>query len=275
MTIGEYYELEILRQVDFGMYLKSDLGDVLLPVKYIPEGYKVGDSIRVFLHRDSEDRLLATTLEPYGKLNDFVALQVRDIAPHGAFMDWGLEKDLFVPVKEQPRRYQVGDIEVVKICLDHKTDRLLGVGKLNVFLDKDASELSEGEEVDILVFDESDLGYQSVVNQRYSGLLYKNELFQPVRVGDELKGFVSKIREDGKLDLRLNKVGVEAIDENAKRLIEALEKNDGELALHDKSSPEEIQRELKMSKKAFKKALGGLYKNKRVELLDSGIKLLN
>ncbi|QSE96661.1 CvfB family protein [Fulvivirga lutea] len=275
MTIGEFYELEILREVDFGMYLKSDLGDVLLPIKYVPDGYKVGDFIRVFLHRDSEDRLLATTLEPFGKLNDFVALQVKDKAPHGAFMDWGLEKDLFVPIKEQPRRYEIGDIQVVRICLDHKTDRLLGVGKLNVFLDKDTSQLNEGDPVDILVFDESDLGYQSVVNQRYSGLLYKNELFQPVRVGDELKGYISKVREDGKLDLRLNKVGVEAIDENTKRLIEALEKNGGELPLHDKSSPEEIQRELKMSKKAFKKALGGLYKSKKVELLESGIKLIH
>ena len=275
MTIGEYYELEILRQVDFGMYLKSDLGDVLLPIKYIPEGYNVGDFIEVFLHRDSEDRLLATTLKPYGKLNDFVVLQVKDKAPHGAFLDWGLEKDLFVPVKEQPYRYDVGDTVVVRICLDYKTDRLLGVGKLKTFFSKDYSEIEEGQEVDLIIYDESELGYQAVVDQKYSGLIYKNEVFQPLRIGDELKGYISKIRDDDKLDLRLSKVGFESIDENADKILKALQSGGGQLLLNDKSSPEEITKLLKMSKKAFKKAIGNLYKQRKIEIEDSGIKLVN
>lgn len=273
MTIGEYYELEILREVDFGMYLKSDLGDVLLPIKYIPEGYKVGDFIEVFLHRDSEDRLLATTLKPYGKLNDFVALHVKDKAQHGAFLDWGLEKDLFVPVKEQPYRYNIGDTVVVRICLDHKTDRLLGVGKLKTFFSKDYSNLKEGQEADFLIYDESELGYQAVVNQMYSGLIYKNEVFQPLRIGDEVKGFIAKIRDDEKLDLRLTKVGVESIDENAGRILKALEAAEGKLELNDKSSPEDITRVLKMSKKAFKKAIGNLYKQRKIKLTETGIAL--
>lgn len=273
MQIGEFHELEIVKEVDFGVYLASERGEILLPTKYLPEEVKIGQTINVFLYKDSEDRLIATTLQPYGKLNDFVALEVRDNAPQGAYMDWGLEKDLLVPVKEQPQPYRIGEIHVVRICLDYKTDRLIGVGKINAFLDNDYSKLEEGQEVEILIYSESELGYSAVVDQEYSGLLYKNEIFQPIRIGDKLRGFIKKLREDGKIDLRLGQVGVKAIDVNGQKIIKLLQNNDGFIGLHDKSSPEEIIVKTKMSKKAFKKAIGGLYKQQLIEIKDNGIEL--
>ncbi len=274
MQIGVYHELEVAKEVPFGVYLNSPEGEILLPAKYIPEGLKVGDTIKVFIYRDSEDRLIATTLKPYGQLNEFVALQVTDLAPHGAYMDWGLEKDLLVPTKEQPFQYQIGDFQVVRICMDYKTDRLIGVGKIVAFLDKDTSFLNEGQEVQLLIYAETELGYMAVVDQSHAGLIYKNEVFQPLRVGDQLKGYIKMLREDGKIDLRVGKVGVEAIDVNADKVMEVLKRNNGTLPLHDKSEPDEITRWLKMSKKSFKKAIGTLYKKKLIELTSEGIKLV-
>jgi uncharacterized protein len=274
MRIGEYYQLEVVKEVGFGLYLDSERGEILLPIKYVPEGVKVGDEIEVFLYKDSEDRLIATTLKPMGKLGDFVALEVTDIAPHGAFMSWGLEKDLFVPKKEQHSPFSVGEKHVVKICLDDKTDRLLGVSKLYAFFKRDFSDLKEGMEVDLLIYDITDIGYMAVVNQTYSGMLYKNEVFDTIRIGDSTKGFIKKLRDDDKIDLRIGQVGLEAIDENTSKLLDLLTKHDGYISVTDKSDPEEIMERLKMSKKAFKKAVGGLYKQKKILILEEGIKLV-
>ena len=264
--LGKFYDLKIAREVDFGVYLESEKGDILLPAKYVPEGVQVGDSVRVFVHRDSEDRLLATTLEPTGQLNDMVALEVSHTTPHGAYMNWGLEKDLFVPKSEQPDTFREGEKRVVRICLDYKTDRLLGVGKINAFFDKDTSVLKEDQEVRLLVYGKSDLGFNVVINGRYSGLLYENEVFEPLAIGDSKTGCISKVREDGKVDVRLQPVGVGAIDGNSQRIVSFLENNGGTMPLTDKSDPSEIYEALQMSKKAFKKALGGLYKEHRVIL---------
>lgn len=275
MEIGNYYDLEVAKEVDFGVYLASDLGEILLPLKYVPEGTKVGDKLKIFLHKDSEDRLLATTLEPKGKLGDFVALNVKDTNAHGAFMDWGLEKDLFVPNREQHTSFKVGNTYVVKICLDYKSDRLIGVGKLNAFLNNDnIGDLKEGDEVDLLIYSETERGFSAIVNNRYSGLIYKNEIFEPVHIGDKKRGFIKKVREDKKIDLTLQPGGREAVDENREAVLRALNTNDGFLALHDKSEPGEITEQLNMSKKAFKKAIGGLYKDKLIALEPDGIRLL-
>jgi predicted RNA-binding protein (virulence factor B family) len=274
MQIGEFHELEVIKELPFGVYLDSERGEILLPTKYIPEGLQIGDYINVFLYKDSEDRLIATTLTPYGKLNDFVPLEVTDVVGHGAYLDWGLEKDLLVPMNEQPQPYQVGDIHVVRICLDFKTDRLIGVGKIHSFFDPDISQLTEDQDVEMLIYSETEMGYSAIIDQRYTGLLYKNEIFQPLRIGDRMRGFVKKLRDDDKIDLRLGKIGLEAIDVNAQKVLKSLASNDGFLALHDKSEPEEILRLVKMSKKAFKKAIGGLYKQKQIEILEDGIKLI-
>ncbi|TRX59617.1 GntR family transcriptional regulator [Fulvivirga sp. M361] len=271
MTIGNFYELEVLREVDFGMYLKSDLGDILIPGKYIPEAIKVGDKIRVFLYRDSEDRLIATTLEPAGIKDEFVSLTVADVNPHGAFMSWGLEKDLFVPKSEQHMPFKRGNRYVVRICLDYKTDRLIGVGKLNAFFEKKVTGLQEKEQVDLLIYGKSDLGFQAVINQKYQGLVYHNEVFSQLSVGDALKGYIKTLREDGKIDLSITPLGVEAIADNKELILNNLSMSNGFLPFHDKSSPEEISETFGMSKKAFKKAIGGLLKEGRIKLSDKGI----
>lgn len=274
MEIGKYYDLEVAKEVDFGLYLNSDLGEILLPIKYVPEGTQVGDRVRIFLHKDSEDRLLATTLEPKGQLGDFVALQTKDLTPHGAFMEWGLEKDLFVPNREQHKKFEVGKTYVVRICLDYKTDRLIGVSKLNAFLSNEQLDgLKEGDKVNLLIYDETDIGYLAIVNKKHGGLIYKNEVFEPIAVGDEKTGYVKKIREDSKIDVSLSPLGMEAVDVNREVVLDALKENEGYLPLHDKSDPEDILRHLNMSKKAFKKAVGGLYKDKLILIEDEGIRL--
>lgn len=274
MEIGNYYELEVAKEVDFGVYLESELGEILLPLKYVPEGTQPGDVLRVFLHKDSEDRLLATTLEPKGKVGDFVPLQVKDTTPHGAFMDWGLEKDLFVPNREQHTPFQEGKTYVIKICLDHKSDRLIGVGKLNAFLDNEHLEgLKEGDKVDLLIYEESDRGFSAIINGKHQGLIYKNEVFEPIAIGDKKEGFIKKIREDGKIDLALNPAGMEAVDVNKDVILNELKSHENFLPLHDKSAPEEITKQLNMSKKAFKKAIGALYKEEIIEIEPEGIRL--
>lgn len=274
MTIGNYHELEVLREVDFGMYLQSELGDILIPAKYIPENTSVGDKLQVFLYRDSEDRLIATTLKPAGVVNEFVSLRVSDTNEHGAFMAWGLEKDLFVPKREQHLPFRKGNRYVVRICLDYKTDRLIGVGKLNTFFEKNVTDLRPRDQVDLLVYGKSDLGFMAVINQKYKGLIYYNEVFNQLNIGDAIQGYIKTIREDGKIDLAVHPVGMEAITDNKNLIINNLSMNNGFLPFHDKSSPEEISEAFGMSKKSFKKAVGGLLKEGKVKLSDAGITLL-
>ncbi|UII30748.1 S1-like domain-containing RNA-binding protein [Fulvivirga ulvae] len=274
MEIGNYYELEVAKEVDFGVYLNSELGEILLPLKYVPEGTEVGDILRVFIHKDSEDRLLATTLEPKGKVDDFVSLITKDITPHGAFMDWGLEKDLFVPNREQHAPFQVGHSYIIRICLDYKSDRLIGVSKINTFLSNaNLGELKEGDQVNLLIYSETDAGYSAVINGKHKGLIYRNEVFEPVNVGDEKTGFIKKIREDLKIDLSLNPAGIGAIDKNREIVLESLREHGGFLPYHDKSEPHDITEQFNMSKKAFKKAIGGLYKDQLIDIESDGIRL--
>ncbi|MEM8567043.1 MAG: S1-like domain-containing RNA-binding protein [Bacteroidota bacterium] len=270
MEIGRYYELEVAREVDFGMYLSSDLGDILLPQKYIPAEIVVGSTLKVFVYKDTEDRLIATTETAFGEVGDIVSLEVVDRTSHGAFMHWGLIKDLFVPKKEQPQPFRVGEHHVVRICLDYKTDRLIGTGKINAFLKKDDVQLSEGQKVEALIYSQSELGYKAVVNQLYSGLIYTNEVYDHLATGDKRIAFVKQVREDGKIDLSLKPMGKAAIDKDAAHILELLKLNNGKLPYHDKSSPEEIKYFFKLSKKAFKKALGGLLKKRLIKLNDKG-----
>lgn len=272
MEIGRYYELEVAREVDFGMYLSSELGDILLPQKYIPEGTVVGNKIKVFVYKDTEDRLIATTETALGEVGDIVSLEVVDKTPHGAFMHWGLIKDLFVPKKEQPQSFNVGERHIVRICLDYKTDRLIGTGKINGFLKKDDIELKEGEQVEALIYGQSELGYKAVVNQKYSGLIYANEVYDNLSLGDQRVAFVKQIRDDGKIDLSIKATGKVAIDSDMEHILELLTLNNGKLPYHDKSSPEEIKYFFKLSKKAFKKAVGGLLRKRLITLDDTGIK---
>lgn len=275
MEIGHTYELTVAREVDFGLYLQSEKGDILLPRKYVPEGIKEGDRIEVFVHRDSEDRLLATTLKPAGEVGDIVVLRVKDMSAHGAFMDWGLEKDLFVPRAEQHVPFEVGDRQVIRVVVDYKTDRLLGTSKLQSFLKKDGTGVFErGDQVDLIIYDSSPLGIKVIINKEYFGLLYHSDIYDDIDLGDECIGYIKEVREDGKLDVTLKREGKAGIDQNREALLKALKENEGFIPLTDKSDPDDIQETLNMSKKGFKKALGGLYKERLVVLEENGVRLL-
>lgn len=275
INIGQKNTLTVARITGVGFYLTDGQGnDVLLPNKYIPGALRVGDTIEVFIYTDSEDRIIATTLEPLIKLNQFGYLRVKDVSGIGAFLEWGLEKDLFVPFKEQNAKMKVDGKYVVYMYLDEKTNRLVASNKINKFLDNETLTVKAGEEVDVMVFNETELGFKVIVNSKHEGLVYHNEIFRPLQIGDSLKGYVKTIRDDNKIDIVLQKQGFENMDVNTQAILDYLNANKGFLKLTDNSSPEEIAETLKMSKKNFKKAIGVLYKKQMVQLQVDGVYLV-
>ncbi len=267
MRLGDFNDLEIAREVSIGFYLTSDDGDLLLPEKYRPVGAHVGDIIRVFVYRDSEDRLIATTLEPLAVVDSFAALTVRDVGAPGAFLDWGLEKDLLLPHANQRQDVRVGDRVLVYVYLDEATDRLVASAKWQRFLSPEPFVGAVGEAVQVLIAEETPLGYSVIVNGTHAGLLYSNEVFRPLRIGELLPGHLRLIRPDGKLDVRLGQAGYDEVESAAALVLAALKQRpDGRLPLGDKSLADDVYRRLGMSKKVFKKALGSLYKQGLVEL---------
>jgi uncharacterized protein len=275
LKIGDYNTLKVEKFVDFGLYLQSDEGEILLPKKYVTEGTRIGDLLEVFIYRDSEDRIIATNLKPIAKVGEYAAMEVKDVSKFGAFLEWGLEKDLLVPFNEQKRKMEVGRKYVVYVLLDPKTDRVIGTSKITAFLKKKDIQLEAGQEVELMVYDQSDLGYSAIINNTYSGMIYRNEVFKKISIGDKLKGFVKQVREDDKIDLTLNKAGKDSVDDAKSIVINALKNNKGFLALNDESDPEDIKEKLQISKKAFKKAIGGLYKEKKISLEAHGISLIS
>jgi uncharacterized protein len=273
LKIGDYNTLKVEKFVDFGLYLQSDEGEILLPKKYMTEDISVGDMIEVFIYRDSEDRLIATNLKPLAKVGEFAALQVKDTTQFGAFLEWGLEKDLLVPFNEQKRKMEVGRKYVVYVLIDPRTERVIATSKISTFLDKKNIDLKNNEEVDLLIFDQSELGYSAIINNKYSGMLYRNEVFRKIQIGDQLKGYVKQVREDNKVDLTLNKPGMDSVDDAKDLILKELQKNKGFLSLTDDSDPEDIKERLQMSKKTFKKAIGGLYKEQKITIEQHGISL--
>ncbi|MFD2248317.1 S1 RNA-binding domain-containing protein [Pontibacter ruber] len=276
VDLGNYNELEIAREVDFGVYLTSEDGDILLPAKYVPEGARVGDFVRVFVYRDSEDRVIATNLKPYATVREFACLTCTDSAPFGAFLDWGLEKDLFVPLHNQKDKMRPGHIYCVYIYLDETTDRIVATSKLGKYLHNENIELTEGQEVDLMVAGFTEIGIKVIIDNRYMGILYKNEVFREVRLGDKLKGFIKMIRPDNKIDVTLHRSGggVNEMGEAADKVLRVLEQAKGYLPLSDSSSPDEIYRVMGMSKKNFKRAIGTLYKAGKIQIAEDHI-LLN
>ncbi len=276
IAVGKHQELIVLRGVSVGLFLGDGQGEeVLLPDKYCPAKYEVGAKMRVFVYRDHEERKVAVTTQPKILLHQFALLKVTDVSAVGAFVDWGMEKELFVPFKEQRRKMETGRWYIVYLDLDKETDRLYASNRLDNFLDNDTLTVQQGDEVDLLVAQKTELGFNVIVNHKHKGLVFVNEVFKPLNVGDKLKGFVKKIREDNKLDISLQPIGYRnAIDPNTDLILRKLSANNGRLALTDQSSPEEIYERLGISKKAFKKAIGALYKQGKIELLPQGIKLI-
>lgn len=276
IEIGRYNKLKILRQTSVGLYLGDVSGeDVLLPNKYCPESFKIEDEIEVFVYRDNEERKIATNLTPKINLNEFALLQVTAVTDVGAFLDWGMEKELFVPFMEQKQKMKEGRWYIVYLDLDTKTDRLYASNKIDKHLENDILTIKEKEEVELLVLQKTDLGFTVIVNNRHKGLLFNNEIFRELNIGDKLKGFVKKIREDNKIDISLQAIGYNKfIDTNSDLIYRALLENDGFLAVTDKTSPDEIYLQFGISKKAFKKTLGALFKQKKIKIQPNGIKLI-
>lgn len=282
IAIGAYNELTILRNTKVGLFLGNPdedpegKHDVLLPVKYVPQSFEIGDRLRVFVYLDHEERPVATTIHPYVTFNEFAVLRVNYVNRFGAFLDWGLEKDLFVPFKEQARPMEKGKRYLIYLYLDEKTDRLVGSSKTDQFLDNKQLQVSEGEEVDLIVSHFSEKGMNVIVNGKHKGLVYSDELFDDrLRLGDRIRGYIKHIRPDHKLDVTLQKSGYENIEPNAQKILEELKLGRGFLGLTDYSHPEDIKMVLKMSKKTFKKAVGQLYKERKIEIKEDGIYLIS
>ncbi|MFY0594521.1 S1 RNA-binding domain-containing protein [Roseivirga sp.] len=276
IEIGKIQTLMIGRAVEFGCYLNDGVDEedeILIPAKYLPEEYEIGDKIEVFVYTDHMSRPIAVTKMPFGQVGDIVGLKVKQVANFGAFLDNDLEKDLFVPNKEQAVDMVEGRTYLVKLLIDHKTDRMIGSSKISAFLSIACSGFEEGEEVEAQIWQRTDLGFKAVINGKCQGLIYSNEIFEDIQIGDKRRAFVKQMREDGKIDLALQKQGYAAVEDMSVIVLRRIEEAGGTLALGDKSSPEEIKEEFGMSKKNFKRILGGLYKAGQIEIFNNEIRL--
>jgi predicted RNA-binding protein (virulence factor B family) len=274
LQIGVYHTLKIDRETKVGLFLVNETDDVLLPNKYVPNDFTIGDDLTVFVYLDHEERPVATTLKPFISLNSFAVLKVSYINKFGAFLNWGMEKDLFAPFKEQARPMEKDKRYIVTMYLDKQTGRLAASSKINQFLDKEPLDVEVGQEVDLMVSHITEIGINVIINGKFRGLAYQNEVFETVSPGYKTKGYIKTIRPDGKIDVSFQKQGFEAIDDSSQQVLEALKQNDGVLKLNDNSHPEEIKSVLKMSKKTFKKAIGSLYKQKLIDINNEGIQLV-
>jgi predicted RNA-binding protein (virulence factor B family) len=273
--IGKRNRLSVLRIATPGVYLDGgERGEILLPGRYVPQGTLVGESFEVFVHRDSEDRLVATTEAPRAVVGEFAALRVVSSSPQiGAFLDWGLSKDLLLPLREQSRRVGPGDWVVVYIFVDLKTDRIVATTRLNRHLNVTPPDYAEGQPVDLLITGRTELGYNAIISGAHSGLLYHNELPGPLKIGQKVDGYVRAVRPDGKIDLSINPSGYQRVAPLKEQVLEALAARGGSLPLGDASSPEEIRDTFGVSKKAFKQAIGSLYRERLIVIGDRSVRL--
>lgn len=273
LKVGRYNHLIVESRSDFGLYLSSDEDRVLLPNKYVSDHLTIGDALDVFIYTDSEDRLVATTLRPAGIVGDFAFLKAKEITSFGTFMEWGLEKDLLVPKNEQQDRMVPGKKYLTKICLDNETQRVYGTTQISVNCDKNIKDLKVGQPVDLIIHSITKIGITAVIDNRYFGMLYLNETYQDLSIGDTCTGYIMRVREDKKIDLTLKKPGYMSVEVSARKIVSILKEAGGFIPCHDKSSPEDIKTIFSMSKKEFKRAVGGLYKKGVLELKKNGIGL--
>lgn len=273
--LGKMNTLAVVKAVDAGVYLDGgELGEILLPKRYVPKGCKPGDQLEVFLMRDSEDRLLATTQKPYALADEFACLRVVSVTGIGAFLDWGLPKDLLVPFREQRVKMREGESYVVRVYHDRVSDRMVATSKLDKFLDRAPAEYSAGELVELLVVQKTDLGYKAIVNGAHWGVLFQNEVFDPLRRGQRVSGFIKQVRSDGKIDLCLHKPGYEKVTDLTDVILDYLKGQGGFMPVTDKNPPEEIYALFGVSKKTYKMAIGALYKKRLITFENGGTKLV-
>lgn len=275
IRLGDYNQLKVVKKVDFGLYLDGgDEGEILLPSRYVPEGSKVGDELTVFIYLDQEERPVATTEHPLAKVGDFAYLRVAWVNEYGAFLDWGLMKDIFCPFKEQKMRMVKDNYYIVYIKLDEESYRIMATAKVERYFAPQPPSYLPSDDVDLIVWQKTDLGFKVIIDNCYPGLVYENQVFRPLHTGDRLRGYISCMRPDGKIDVMLQPTGRQQTEEFANTLLNYLHDNGGHCNLGDKSPAELIADTFKVSKKTFKKAVGDLYRRKLITIADDGITLL-
>ena len=274
VKIGEYNTLNVLRNVEIGLYLDDGKEGILLPRKYAPKSTRKGDEVEVFVYHDSENRVIATTLKPKGIVGDIVMLECVDVARYGAFLNWGLEKDLFVATSQQIRGMEIGEKYLVKIYLDEQTGRVAATERICAKLSNEELTVDEMDEVDLVVYRKTEIGYSMIINNAHLGLLHDSEVFKTLQPGDKLKGFIKTILPENKIDVVLGKPGYARVEDELDKIVRLLKENDGFLPYHDKSVPEEIYSFFGMSKKTFKMTVGTLFKQRKITISDKGITLV-
>ena len=275
VAIGRFNQLEIVNNNDAGVLLEAgEFGQILLPKRFVGNQAKLGDELTVFIYLDSEDRLIATTETPHACEGDFAWLKVVEVNQVGAFLDWGLPKDLLLPFAQQKTPPAQGKRVLVKIYLDN-SHRLAATSRIDKYLREESTGYKVGQLVDLIIADKTELGFKAIVDNAYWGMLYNNELFQPLKKGERVKGYIKRVREDKKLDITLTQPGYEKISAVAEQIIAVLKEHDGYLMITDKSTPETIRSVFRISKKVYKKAIGALYKQRRIAIEDNGIRLLD
>ena len=276
VLLGQYNTLPVLKLVDFGLYLDGGDGlEILMPKRYVPEGTKEDDELRVFVYQDSEARLIATNEHPYATVGQFASLRINSVNQVGAFADWGTSKELLIPHREQNQRMEEGRRYLVHIYIDQLSGRIVGTAKLDKYLDNVPPTYEPNQEVEVIVWKPTPMGWKVIINHQHTGLLYKNQIFQELHTGERLRAWVRSVREDDKIDLSLQPLGYrQMIDPAEATILKALHNHNGFMPLTDHSTPELIAYELQMSKKTFKKAIGALYKQQRIAILPDGITLL-
>ncbi|HCE2342461.1 TPA: GntR family transcriptional regulator [Vibrio parahaemolyticus] len=275
IKIGQINSLEVIKKADFGVFLDGDdYGSVLLPNKHVLEGTELGDHIEVFLYFDSESQLAATIDKPIAQVGEWGLMKIEGINQTGAFVNWGIkEKDLLIPFSEQRARFTAGQNILVYVYTDKASGRIVGTTKFNKWLDKTPANYEVNEEVDLIIAERSQLGYKAIVNGKHWGMIFPSDVFGKLFIGKKLKGYIKQVREDGKIDLSLQKVGVAKMDDLSSKIIDLLEKKGGFLPLNDKSSPEAIFDAFRTSKGTYKKTIGGLYKQGKIVIEKDGIRL--
>lgn len=274
LKIGQYNTLRVVKDLDFGIYLDGDNeGEILLPARYVPKGIKPGDEVEVFIYHDNEGRLIATTVRPNAIVGEFAWMEVKMVSNMGAFMEWGLMKDLLVPHREQKAEMKEGRWYLVYVYLDTMSGRIVASARINKFLDNVPPLYERNQEVDLIVAEETPIGYKVIINDLHWGLLYRSEVFRTLAKGEKLKGYIKEVREDEKIDVSMYKIGYEKVDGISLKILETLEQNGGYLPVHDKSDADEIYSIFGCSKKSFKKAIGALYKQQLIALEENGIRV--
>jgi uncharacterized protein len=274
IQVGDYNHLKISREVDFGVYLDDGKEGLLLPKRFVPEGAKVGDVVKVFVYHDSDDRLIATTQQPKGRAGEIVRLKAVSVTHQGAFLDNGLMKDLFVPRSKQLTQMYPNEYYLVKIYIDERTGRMTASEKIEQFLSNDSLTVKELDLVTLTVLRRSEIGYVVIINHRHTGVLHFNEVFRDIKIGDSFEGFIKKISPDNKIDVVVGKPGYQKVEDEVQKIIDLLEENNGYLPYNDKSNPDDIYSFFGMSKKTFKMSTGNLYKQRKIEFTKTGIKLV-